>query len=79
MTLKKGDRVQTEDGDVGEILFVDKGGLEAQVALERISLKIRTDSLVKLSSQEKSAPVAAPLKTVTRAAKRPRSRRSTQS
>lgn len=45
MTFKKGDKVCTEDGHAGEILFVDKGGLEAQVALERISLKIRTETL----------------------------------
>lgn len=45
MTFKKGDKVRTEDGHAGEILFVDKDGLEAQVALERISVKIRTDTL----------------------------------
>lgn len=45
MIFKKGDKVRTEDGDAGEILFVDKDGLEAQVALERVSVKIRTDTL----------------------------------
>ena len=45
MAFKKGDNVRTEDGQPGVILFVDKNGEEAQVALARISLKIRTDSL----------------------------------
>ena len=35
MTFKKGEQVLTEDGEVGEILFVDRGGLEAQVALNK--------------------------------------------
>jgi preprotein translocase subunit YajC len=45
MTFKKGDKVRTEDGHAGEILFVDRNGLEAQVALERVSVKICTDTL----------------------------------
>lgn len=45
MAFKKGECVVTEDGEVGQILFVDRGGLEAQVALPRISTKFRTDSL----------------------------------
>ena len=45
MAFKKGDKIQTEDGQAGEILFVDRGGEEAQVALPRMSLKMRTDSL----------------------------------
>ena len=45
MTFKKGDKVRTEDGHAGEILFVDRNGLEAQVALERVSMKIRTETL----------------------------------
>lgn len=45
MIFKKGDKVRTEDGRAGEILFVDRNGLEAQVALERVSMKIRTETL----------------------------------
>ena len=45
MTFKKGDKIQTEDGHAGKILFVDKDGLEAQVALEHVSMKLRTESL----------------------------------
>jgi hypothetical protein len=45
MAFKKGDRIQTDDGQAGEILFVDNRGVEAQVALQRVSLKMRTDSL----------------------------------
>ena len=59
MILKKGDRVQTEDGDVGEVLFVDKGGDEAQVALARVSLKVRTDTLLKLGADVQIVPAAA--------------------
>jgi len=57
MAFKKGDRVTTEDGDAGEILFVDKGGLEAQVALKQFSIKIRTDTLRMFVADD--APVAA--------------------
>ena len=45
MTFKKGDKVRTDEGQAGEILFIDKGGLEAQVALARTSVKLRTDTL----------------------------------
>jgi hypothetical protein len=45
MTFKKGDRVRTEDGHMGEILFVDNDGVEAQVALERVTMRLRTDTL----------------------------------
>lgn len=45
MNFKKGDKVRTEDGHAGQILYIDNGGLEAQVALERITVKVRTDSL----------------------------------
>ena len=76
MTLKKGDRVQTEDGDVGEVLFVDKGGLEAQVALPRVSVKIRTDTLVKLAADEQPVPAAAAK--VAASPKRVRNRRTAQ-
>lgn len=55
MTFKKGEKVLTEDGEIGEILFIDRGGLEAQVALPRISTKIRTDSLKKFEA-EPAAP-----------------------
>ena len=57
MAFKKGDRVTTEEGDAGEILFVDKGGLEAQVALKQISIKIRTDTLRLFVADD--APMAA--------------------
>ena len=50
MAFKKGDQVCTEDGLVGEILFIDRDGVEAQVALERLSIKVRTDTLVKASA-----------------------------
>ena len=52
MTFKKGEKVLTEDGEVGQILFIDRGGLEAQVALPRISTKIRCDSLKKFEAVE---------------------------
>jgi hypothetical protein len=55
MTFKKGEKVLTEEGEIGEILFIDRGGLEAQVALQRISTKIRTDSLKKFEP-EATAP-----------------------
>jgi preprotein translocase subunit YajC len=60
MTFKKGDKVRTEDGLAGEILFVDKGGVEAQVALERISIKMRTDTLRKFVDEDEPAPTAKP-------------------
>ena len=50
MTFKKGEKIQTEDGQVGEILFIDKNGLEAQVALAHVSMKVRTDTLRKFES-----------------------------
>lgn len=54
MVFKKGEKVLTEDGEIGEILFIDRGGLEAQVALPRISTKIRTDSLKKFEPEAAS-------------------------
>jgi len=60
MTFKKGDKVRTEDGSAGEILFVDKGGLEAQVALEHLSIKIRTDTLEMFDSAKASASPVSP-------------------
>lgn len=52
MTFKKGEKVLTEEGEVGEILFVDRGGLEAQVALQRISTKVLCESLRKFEAVE---------------------------
>jgi preprotein translocase subunit YajC len=45
MTLKKGDKVRTDDGYMGEILFIDNDGIEAQVALERGTIRLRTETL----------------------------------
>lgn len=45
MKFKKGDKIRTDDGQVGEILFIDNDGVEAQVALERISVRLGTDTL----------------------------------
>ena len=59
MTFKKGDKVLTEEGDVGEILFIDGNGLEAQVALTRVNAKLRIDSLRKF---EAGKPRAQPKK-----------------
>jgi hypothetical protein len=70
MTFKKGDQVQTEDGDAGQILFVDKGGLEAQVALKQKSIKIRTDTLRLYKPDDAPAPEAAPVKRRARAARK---------
>jgi hypothetical protein len=50
MTFKKGDQVRTDDGSIGEILFIDRDGVEAQVALARISVKLRTESLEKVGA-----------------------------
>jgi transposase len=52
MTFTKGDRVRNEDGDQGVILFVDKGGLEAQVAFQRLTSKVRTEFLSKMAPGE---------------------------
>jgi hypothetical protein len=76
MTFKKGDKVRTEDGHAGEILFIDKGGLEAQVALERISIKMRTDTLSIFTSDDASAPVVTPGGASVRSAKGTRVRRT---
>ncbi len=45
MTFKRGDKVRTDDGHMGQILFVDNDGVEAQVALERTTVRLRTDTL----------------------------------
>jgi preprotein translocase subunit YajC len=50
MTFKKGDQVRTDEGLIGEILFIDRDGVEAQVALARISVKLRTESLEKVGA-----------------------------
>jgi hypothetical protein len=72
MTFKKGDRVRNEDGEAGEILFVDKGGLEAQVAFQRVTSKVRTEFLSKIAADELAALPAAPAKVRRPAAKRAR-------
>ena len=45
MKFKKGDKVRTDDGYMGEILFIDNDGIEAQVALERVTVRLRTETL----------------------------------
>jgi preprotein translocase subunit YajC len=45
MMFKKGDKVRTDDGHMGEILFIDNDGVEAQVALERVTMRLRTETL----------------------------------
>jgi preprotein translocase subunit YajC len=55
MTFKKGDKVRTDDGYMGEILFIDNDGIEAQVALERVSLRLRTDTLRKFDANDSAA------------------------
>ncbi len=52
MTFKKGDQVRNDDGEAGEILFVDRDGLEAQVAFQRVTLKVRSESLSKMMRDE---------------------------
>jgi preprotein translocase subunit YajC len=69
MTFKKGDQVRTDEGQIGQILFIDRDGVEAQVALERLSIKLRTDTLEKVNG---SAPPVAPAAAV----KAPRKRKA---
>ena len=76
MTFKKGDQVRTEDGDVGQILFIDKNGVEAQVALERISIKLRTDTLQKFEVEAAPKLAAKPVGAGARAAKKTRAARA---
>ena len=76
MTFKKGDQVRTEDGDVGQILFIDKSGLEAQVALERISIKLRMDTLQKFEVESVTKPAARAVGAGARAVKAARVRRA---
>jgi hypothetical protein len=75
MTFKKGEKVQTEDGQMGEILFIDKNGLEAQVALAHVSMKMRTDTLRRFDS-ESVKPVARPAAAKAPSAKRAKVRRT---
>jgi hypothetical protein len=76
MTFKKGEKVQTEDGEMGEILFIDKNGLEAQVALAHMSMKMRTDTLRRFDSESATKPVARPAAAKAPSAKRARVRRT---
>jgi preprotein translocase subunit YajC len=69
MTFKKGDQVRTDEGLIGQILFIDRDGVEAQVALERLSIKLRTDTLEKVTKD--APPVAAAV-----AVKAPRKRKA---
>jgi preprotein translocase subunit YajC len=55
MTFRKGDKVRTDDGYMGEILFIDNDGIEAQVALEHVSLRLRTDTLRKFDENDAAA------------------------
>ena len=41
MTFKKGDKVRTDDGYMGEILFIDNYSIEAQVALEQVTVRLQ--------------------------------------
>lgn len=76
MTFKKGDQVRTEDGDVGQILFIDKNGVEAQVALQRISIKLRTDTLQKFDAASVPTPAVMAVGVGVRAAKGTRKSRA---
>ena len=75
VTFKKGEKVRTEDDQVGEILFIDRNGLEAQVALERISKKIRIDSLRKFESEAAIETGSTPSGAIVRPTKGTRLRR----
>jgi preprotein translocase subunit YajC len=55
MTLKKGDKVRTDDGYMGEILFIDNDGIEAQVALERTTVRLRIETLQKFDENDTAA------------------------
>ena len=55
MTFKKGDKVRTDDGYMGEILFIDNDGIEAQVALEHITVKLRTETLQSFDENDTAA------------------------
>ena len=56
MNFKKGDKVRTDDGQAGEILFIDGDGVEAQVALARTSVKLRTETLEMFDLKPASRP-----------------------
>jgi preprotein translocase subunit YajC len=76
MTFKKGDKVRTDDGYVGEILFIDYDGIEAQVALERVSIKLRTDTLQKFDENDTAAAELDKARTKRPASKAKRAARS---
>ena len=50
MTFKKGEKILTDEGEMGEILYIDQNGSEAQVALAHGNAKLRTDSLRKFDA-----------------------------
>jgi hypothetical protein len=77
MTFKKGDQVRTDDGQVGEILFIDRGGDEAQVALARISIKLRTDTLEKVGDDDAKMAHSATAKTKVKAKPKVTKKRAT--
>jgi hypothetical protein len=62
MIFKKGDRVRNDDGQAGEVLFVDRNGLEAQVAFHRFTLKVRSESLSMMTPDEDMPLPVAPVK-----------------
>ena len=55
MTFKKGDKVRTDDGYMGEILFIDSDGIEAQVALERVTVRLRIETLQTFDKDDTAA------------------------
>jgi preprotein translocase subunit YajC len=55
MMLKKGDKVRTDEGYMGEILFIDNDGIEAQVALESVTVRLRTETLHKFDENDTAA------------------------
>ena len=55
MLFKKGDKVRTDDGYMGEILFIDNDGIEAQVALERVTVRLRTETLKRFDENDTAA------------------------
>jgi preprotein translocase subunit YajC len=55
MIFKKGDKVRTDDGYMGEILFIDNDGIEAQVALEQATVRLRIETLQKFDENDIAA------------------------
>ncbi len=76
MTFKKGDKVRTDDGYMGEILFIDNDGIEAQVALERVSVRLRTETLQKFDKNDTAAAELDKARTMRPALKAKRATRS---